>query len=390
MNLSLLLPSALAALAALLLPLLIHLSRRSERTLTDFAALRWLDAKLRPRRKLVFQELPLLVVRLLLLALLAVFLAQPVLLTSAKPAHWLLVVPGVDIRAAGNLPEGKQVQRHWLAPGFPAIDQPPAATRTGTGSLLRELDALLPATTKLTVLVPERLSGLDGERPKLSRVVDWRVLPGKMPDVPEPGAPPVIRLAVRYQPGHASDLRYLRAVHSAWQSGVQVSERKALDVAGTDSPLPDKNVYLIWHADGALPNAVRQWVQAGGRAVVTKDTTLPELTWLDSAWQAADGKPLLKTAMLGQGRVWQWQRAFTPQSLPELLEPTFPERLQSLLAGDISAPDQSLASLHTPRPGLPAWPEPPESLTPWLALLIGLLLVLERWMAGAKQRWGGV
>lgn len=389
MSLSLLLPSALAALAAVLLPVLIHLSRRSERTLTDFAAMRWLDAKLRPRRKLVFQELPLLAVRLLLLALLAVFLAQPVLLAPAKPAHWLLVVPGADIGAAENLPEGKHVQRHWLAPGFPAIDRPPAAVRTGTGSLLRELDAVLPATTKLTVFVPERMSGLDGERPRLSRVVDWRVLPGKMPDVPEPAAPPAIRLAVRYQPGHASDLRYLRAVHSAWQSGVPVSERKALDLADTNSPLPDKNAYLIWLADGALPKAVRQWVQAGGRAVVTNETTLPALAWLDSAWLAADGKPLLKSAVLGQGRVWQWQRAFLPRNMPELLDPEFPERLRSLIAGDFPAPDQSLASLQKPRTGLSAWPESPESLSPWLALLVCVLLVLERWMAAAKHRWGG-
>jgi hypothetical protein len=388
-NLSFLLPSALAALAALLLPVLIHLSRRSERTLTDFAALRWLDAKLRPRRKLVFQELPLLAVRLLLLALLAVFLAQPVLLAPVKPAHWLVVVPGADIGAAENLPEGEHVQRHWLAPGFPAIDRQPTAVRTGTGSLLRELDAMLPAATKLTVLVPERMSGLDGERPQLSRVVDWRVLPGKMPDVLEPTAPPVIRLAVRYQSGHASDLRYLRAVHSAWQSGMPVSERKALDAADTNSPLPDKTAYLIWQADGALPKDVQQWVQAGGRAVVTKETILPAVAWLDSTWQATDGNPLLKTAGLGQGRVWQWQRAFNPQSLPELLDPAFPERLQSLLAGNVAPPDKSLASLQNPRAGLPAWPELPESLAPWLALLIGLLLVLERWMAGAKHRWGG-
>jgi hypothetical protein len=281
------------------------------------------------------------------------------------------------------------VQRHWLAPGFPAIDRQPVAVKTGTVSLLRELDALLPATTKLTVLVPERMSGLDGERPQLSRVVDWRVLPGKMPDVLEPAAPPAIRLAVRYQPGHASDLRYLRAVHSAWQGGVPVSERKALDVADTNSPLPDKSAYLIWHADGALPKDVQQWIQAGGRAVVTKETILPARTWLDSAWQAADGNPLLKTAVFGQGRVWHWQRAFNPQSLPELLEPAFPERLQSLLAGTVSPPDESLASLQMPRDGLPGWPAPPESLAPWLALLIGLLLVLERWMAGAPHRWGG-
>ena len=49
MNLALLLPAGLAALAALLLPLLLHLARRHEQTPTDFAALRWLRQKPKPR-----------------------------------------------------------------------------------------------------------------------------------------------------------------------------------------------------------------------------------------------------------------------------------------------------------------------------------------------------
>ena len=42
MSLALLLPAGLAALAALLLPLLVHLARRSEQRPTVFAALQWL------------------------------------------------------------------------------------------------------------------------------------------------------------------------------------------------------------------------------------------------------------------------------------------------------------------------------------------------------------
>ncbi|MBC7991570.1 MAG: BatA domain-containing protein, partial [Luteimonas sp.] len=71
MTLSLLLPIGLAALAALLLPLLVHLARRSEQRLVPFAALRWLQAKPQPRRKRRFEEHWLLLLRLLLLAALA-------------------------------------------------------------------------------------------------------------------------------------------------------------------------------------------------------------------------------------------------------------------------------------------------------------------------------
>ena len=70
-------PAGLAALAALLLPLLIHLARRDQQQLIDFAALRWLAAKPRPRHRIRFDEWPLLLVRLLLLALLAGLLARP-------------------------------------------------------------------------------------------------------------------------------------------------------------------------------------------------------------------------------------------------------------------------------------------------------------------------
>ena len=68
MNPVLLLPAGLAALAALALPLLVHLSRRQQQRPTVFAALRWLQARPRPRRRIRFDELLLLAVRLLLLA----------------------------------------------------------------------------------------------------------------------------------------------------------------------------------------------------------------------------------------------------------------------------------------------------------------------------------
>ena len=183
MNFSLLLPGALLALTALILPVLIHLSRRSEQKPTDFAALRWLSAQLRPRRKWVFQEILLLLLRLLLLIVLALFLAKPVSMQSASPKHWVVVVPGSDINAAKNLPahkeaEWKKSEWHWLSPDFPKYENKPNDSSIPVSSLLRELDAQLPANTALTVVVPETVSGLDGERIRLSRKVEWKIVPG--------------------------------------------------------------------------------------------------------------------------------------------------------------------------------------------------------------------
>ncbi|WP_146907065.1 BatA domain-containing protein [Arenimonas daejeonensis] len=118
MSLGLLFPLGLAALAALLLPLLVHLVRREEQRPTDFAALRWLTARLKPRAKLRFEDLLLLALRLLLVAAMALLLARPVLYGGTGDAPWLLVAPGADPAAAPSLPEN--TERRWLAPGFHA------------------------------------------------------------------------------------------------------------------------------------------------------------------------------------------------------------------------------------------------------------------------------
>jgi len=97
---SLLFPLGLAALAAWLLPLLIHLARRHPYTPLDFAALRWLRAHIRPRQRIRFDDWPLLLVRLLLLAALALLLARPALTGPAPvPAAWTVVAPGLDATA---------------------------------------------------------------------------------------------------------------------------------------------------------------------------------------------------------------------------------------------------------------------------------------------------
>ena len=184
---TLLFPLGLAALAAGLLPLLIHLARRHPYTPLDFAALRWLRAQMRPRQRIRFDDWPLLLVRLLLLAALALLLARPALTgPTAPPAAWTVVAPGLDATALRGTAEDRNW--HWLAPGFPAIDQAPPAASASLPSLLRELDAQLPVGTALTVHVPDPLPGLDGARLQLSRDVQWHTQP--MPVTAQPSAAP--------------------------------------------------------------------------------------------------------------------------------------------------------------------------------------------------------
>lgn len=412
MNIALLLPAALLASSALLIPLVIHLSRRSEQKPTDFAALRWISAQLRPRRKLVFQEILLLLLRLLLLLALAFFLAKPVSMQSVSPKHWVVVAPGSDVSAAKDLPTNKNAEWHWLSPGFPEYEKKPDTANIPFSSLLRELDAQLPANAALTLIVPESLSGLDGERIRLSRKVSWKIVPEIQTTVvpaqagiqrlnaPDPktlgprlrgddssdGIVP-IRLALRHDEKNLTAAIYFRAAHTAWQAGKKPDEIELLDSADISSPLQKNRSALIWLAAGELPAHIRDWTKKGGTILVSNDSIVPEIKSGVSAWRNAQGSSLIVAAPLGQGRVLQWQQDLKPAAMPELLDADFPQNLSSLLQTKPLAPTRAFATSHTPLSGAKAGPEAPQSLQTWLALLIALLFLIERWFANASRRW---
>lgn len=383
MNAALLLPAALAALAALLLPLLIHLARRSEQRPTDFAALRWLRQKPKPRHRIRFDEWPLLILRLLLLALLAVWLARPVLFGSASEAPWVAVMPGIDAAQARAAVDDKKARLHWLAPGFPALDRPsPAAASLPFASLLRQLDSELPAAVKLSVLVPERLQGADAQRPQLSRGVEWKVLPGAMP-APKPLATPVPALSVRYAEDHKEGLRYLRAATIAWRPNTATNALAAAPVA---QALPAGTRNLVWLASGPLPAAVDDWIRQGGTALLAKETEYEFPAMSSVYWRDEVGAPLVEGAALGRGRMLRFTRAFSSTAMPQLLQPEFPRNLRSLFAMPVPAPARVAARDYAPITGGASYAQPPRDLQPWLALLIAALLLVERWLATRRSR----
>lgn len=382
MSLALLLPAGLAALAALLLPLLIHLARRSEQRPIQFAALRWLRQKPKPRHRIRFDEWLLLALRLLLLAALALLLARPVLVGGASQSPWIAVVPGVDLQQARAVPAAGDARRHWLAPGFPSLDQPAPATTASVTSLLRELDAGLPAGVALTVLVPQQLDGVDAQLPALSRRVDWRVLPGAMTLAPARAATVAFSPAIRYAPQREASIRYLRAAQAAWKG----DGKAASDLASLAQPLPANARQLIWLAPGPLPAAVDGWVRQGGAALLDHESALPKLPATTVLWRDASGTALVEGVAYGKGRVMRFTRALTPQAMPALLEPDFPQRLRALFDPPQIAPTRVLSASHAPLTGGPTFPQSPRDLQPWLVLLIALLFLAERWIATGARR----
>lgn len=378
MSVGLLAPAALATLVALLLPLLLHLARRDATRPTPFAALRWLRERPKPRRRLRFDDWPLLLVRLLLLALLALWLAWPVLHGETAPARWTVVVPGVADGALPPIEEGAPAPR-WLAPGFPEVgrDAVPADSGASVASLLRELDMTAPVGTALTVLVPDTVDGADGSRIVLSRPVDWRIVAG---DATGTDATPILppRLDVF---GIAADdpaLRVLRAVARAWRP----DDADALRIANADDA-PRADAIAVWWGASAPPAALLAG-RAGRVLLLGPDVPRDDIDW-QPLQQTADGAPLFERGSCADGVCLRFAQAVDPATMPGLLDPAFPSRLRDLLQPP-PAPRRIAAADLTPATGADAWTPTPRDLRPWWALLVALAFALERWMAAAPRR----
>ncbi|QYE35483.1 BatA domain-containing protein [Polymorphobacter sp. PAMC 29334] len=373
----LLFPLGLAALAALAVPLAIHLARRSELARIDFAALRWLAAKPRPRTRLRFDEWPLLIARLLLFALVALWLARPTVFGSSTGGQWVAVVPGADLAA---VPHDASAQRRWLAPGFPALDNKRPDGAIAVASLLRQLDAELPPGASLRVVVPAQITGADAERPRLSRPVAWQITPGAMTAAPAPAGtlPPV--LSVRYPPERRDALRYLRAAVIGWTAP---GRAPVFDAEPPSAPLPPYPANLVWLAPGDLPAAVHDWVAGGGTALLAADAG-PVAAHV--VWRDAVGAALATAEPLGRGRIIRLTRPLDPAAMPQLLEPDFPERLRALFDAPRPAPARVAAIDYAPLTGGAIYPPPARDLQPWLALVIAAIFVIERWLATGRRR----
>ncbi len=379
MSLSLLVPAALAALLTLAIPVVIHIARRTENRTVEFAALRWLDPRPKPRRSLKIEERMLLAMRLLLLAALVLMLAQPVLWGVTDDRRVVAVAPGTSARtlAAATTEDDRVV---WLAPGFPPVGGPEPGAAPQLASLIRQLDAELAPATPVTILVPAVLEGVDAERPRLSRRVDWRVGPTAPLAPVQRSAPP--SLSIRYDDDSEPSARYFRAAATAW---VPTDARPAFDAATVDKTIDTRNDALIWLAPGALPPAAVAWVRNGGTALVALETRAPVEGETTVAWRDPLGKPLAVSGRLGRGRIVRLTRPLEPASIPQLIEADFPDALLAMLTRP-PVPSRVTAADHAPLTGAKPYDQPPLDVRPWLALLVAFLFLVERWMATRPAR----
>lgn len=379
MNLAFLAPAALAALAALLVPLLIHLQRRPEQRVVEFAALRWLSERVRPRQRLRLTDWLLLLLRLLLVAALALWLAQPVWLEYLpRGRDWELVVPGVDPARLPAPATARATERHWLAPGFPPLDTPAPQGPVPVASLLRELDTRLRPQVAVSVWVPRELAGLDAERIRLSREVAWNVVDTANPDVAAPIAPAPRVVAIRHEDPADPALPFLDAAIAAWNAAEP--ERYRVDRGAVDAPLAATTDWLVW-IGGEPPASVMDWVRQGGHALVVPSSTRERAPGAGPSQE----RPFVRQA-IGRGALASSTVPLRPETWPSLLDAGFPAQLHDLLQGATAAPDRGDAAALRPWSDGPRLPPPAYPVGDWLALAIAALLLVERLLA-LRQSW---
>ena len=378
MNVGLLLPSALLSLLALLLPLVVHLARRQHQQPLDFAAFRWLSRKPKPRRRLRLDDIPLLLVRLLLLALLALWLAKPVLYGAPERRAHVAVMPGISAATVARQSIPVDARKHWLAIGFPNLKDPSPSAAQPVGSLLRQLDAELPSGVPLIVLATTQFDGADAQLPILSRHVDWRIVAGTPPPMPAVAMQTTYRLQIRSDAAHRLQAGYLHAVGHAWQT--------ATDFTAATAPYPtDQQTVLVWFVTGPLPATLLEWVAQGGTVMLGADQALPMSAQPVSAWQNAAGDTLLQATAHAKGRLLRFTQPLHPARMPELLDAEFPQHVLDALQASVVAPVRVDATTYRPQAGAQPYPRAPYALQPWLALLLALLFLCERWLATAKR-----
>lgn len=427
MSLAWLFPLGLAGLAALLVPLLLHLARRREQRVLRFAAMRWLPAGRAPRRRLRLQERRLLALRLLLLAIAALWLAQPLLQDVGTPQRWLAVAPSVDPTAARSI-AGDYERAVWLAPGLPPLARPLPEDAVTWPSVLQEFAARLPAEDTGAVLVPDVVTGLGKQLPTLWHDLDWR----EAAAAPSADAEPSPRLlALRYSAADSAVLPWLRAAIAAWDKDPQL--RVQLDDAPASTPVPSGASAVLWL--GPLPNATRRpaiplihiptfelhpspAARAGGgegppppsapTEPRTQATTEPDAQAdpargapptareSDRPAQPAPNAPLPTRPLDARPTDWRTlAQPLHPSTLPVLYEPDFPRRLHATLFGPTPPRRVPATRLHELPVAAPAGRQGDAALSlrglrdlalsPLLAWLLLALFLLERWFATGRR-----
>lgn len=385
-------PTAVWALAALAIPIAIHLFSHYKGKQQPFAQVRFIPtAPAEQLRDIRLTERLLLAVRCLLLALLALLLAQPQ--WSPNPLtqpHTVLLSP-LAFEAAGEraiseaqrLASQQQTEARWLALKFPTLaDQPtpPAATaRSAAWSLLAELQTGIDPNSELTIITADDEAETLWRKPQFIHSIDWHPLADAKLETSS------LTVALEAGSNRIEDARYVRAALSALQTAghVQLSDDPStadLLITLGSTPCPTGTPQRWQLCDSPMQTTTATTHRFDGRPFDIN--AVPSVG--NGAILSSDDDHVLARAYPQQHQLIFASR-FHPEQAAIVRSRYFPDLLWQLInaASPTSAPDEPHCADNDATCNNAAPAQMPTAL--WLAVLILLAFLAERYLT--NSRW---
>jgi hypothetical protein len=282
-------PLGLVALTALLVPAAIHLWRFPQRTVR-LGSLKFLEAVARPQlNQWRWRERWLLALRLLLMALLALLLAQPEWRRiPSKPVRWALRAKDATLTGAAKAEWDALAAKGYEAHSLVGDD---------VWSALRESDARVATGSSFVVFTPRKLTALNGERPALAHAtVQWVGVANAMTERWIDGAARSADERSLVLTVGISDATNTRFEHDTVPVGAKSVNSDGIELAVPAHVEIAKalNVVIFSAKDRvedvrAVNAAVRAVAAVSGRAISTLENPTGA-TWSDADWAFVLGK----------------------------------------------------------------------------------------------------
>ena len=437
-------PAAWWALLTLGIPLLIHLFSRSRGRLVRIGHI---DLVKKARKlqvtKIKLTQWLLLLLRLAIFTLAALILAglstaglnSSGAATSYLTPGWIKTSSQQEFNALVNATEQDTESRFFLLkPGFPSVDREQLETvrkqastdpeySEPSWSLLSERLSLEHHVSDVTVYTTDYALQFGSHRPALPREVNWRITHPQQ--APAADRKPT-RVLIAYSMDRSTDAALITAVletlkdhrlpNLAWESvdsarlgnepveadwliHLDEEELSTAQLAGVTSPL----TVLTDSSGSAVENSV-QFIRLPfypfttfrldrfSREIAEEpvgDTVVGGRVLLETA----DHKPLLREFHHGQLRLLRFYSRFNPQWNSITGQPEFPELLIQLMS-DSSNETMRFANARINHANLQSGknesagrvPLPRRSLQGFLAAILVLLWITERWVSERKTR----
>jgi hypothetical protein len=403
----LLAPLGLLGLLAVAVPIIAHLVSRRAGRVVKVGSIRWMqESPAFQARSLKLHDFWLLVLRVVVVALLALALAGPY--WRHRPAlvsgsEWLLVGPEVAFDATPS-PVLDSLARsvgevHLLVPGLPrwtpgdqaplgassvlpvlpvlpALSASPAST--DYWSLLKEAEQVAPPATRFVLLTSDRARYFRGQRPRLRAQVQWRLVSVA---ASERAANQDTRTVELYAlPARRDDARYLVAAleAAAGQAGMRLRLlRRSPSSLGPPGEAATGSTWIVWLGGEPVPDPLQQRVAAGATLLVdppddsveTRESLLLTGPGLAPAahlyrrsiatvgpspaalWTDEYGGPVLSVSRAGAGLVYRLHIRFHPDWTDLVLNPAFPRVIGSLWLGSNRESDDVAVGASQVLPG---------------------------------------